>query len=223
MIERILPPAVASVEAFSDSPEATLFPEEQPIIARAVDRRRREFTTGRACARSALAKLGVPPVPILRGERNAPQWPAGIVGSITHCAGYRAAAVARAGELLGVGIDAEPNQPLPDGVLQVIALPDEEAGLRALPAGTAWDRLLFCAKEAIFKVWFPLTVVPLGFEGARVTIHPVKATFSARLLVPSPNPLVPATLAGRWLATSTHLLAAIALPARPEMTDGRRK
>jgi 4'-phosphopantetheinyl transferase EntD len=212
MIEQILPPAVASVEAFSDPPDVTLFPEEQSIIARAVDRRRREFTTGRACARSALAKLGLPPVPILRGERNAPQWPAGIVGSITHCAGYRAAAVARAGELLGIGIDAEPNEPLPDGVLRAIALPDEQAGLRSLPAGTAWDRLLFCAKEAIFKVWFPLTVSPLGFEDARVAIHPVRATFQAHLLVPSPNPLVPTTLAGRWLATSTHLLAAIALP-----------
>jgi 4'-phosphopantetheinyl transferase EntD len=213
VIEQILPPAVASVEAFADSPEAALFPEEQSIIARAVDRRRREFTTGRACARSALAKLGVPPGPILRGERNAPQWPAGIVGSITHCAGYRAAAVARAGELVGIGIDAEPNQPLPDGVLRAVALPDEEAGLRALPAGTAWDRLLFCAKEAIFKVWFPLTVLPLGFESARVTIHPTRATFEAHLLVPSPNPLLPTTLAGRWLATSVHLLAAIALPA----------
>lgn len=213
MIERILPPAVASVEAFADSPEAALFPEEQSIIARAVDRRRREFTTGRVCARSALAKLGVPPGPILRGERNAPQWPAGIVGSITHCAGYRAAAVARDCELVGVGIDAEPNEPLPDGVLRAVALPDEQAGLRALPAGTAWDRLLFCAKEAIFKVWFPLTILPLGFEDARVTIHPTQATFEADLLVPSPNPLLPTTLAGRWLATSTHLLAAIALPA----------
>jgi 4'-phosphopantetheinyl transferase EntD len=212
VIEQILPAAVASVEAFADSPDSALFPEEQSIIARAVDTRRREFATGRACARSALAQLGVAPVPILRGERNAPQWPAGIVGSITHCAGYRAAAVARAGELLGVGIDAEPNQPLPDGVLRAIALPPEHAALRTLPAGTAWDRLLFCAKEAIFKVWFPLTAAPLGFDGARITIHPIRATFEARLLVPSPNPLVPACLAGRWLATSTHLLAAIALP-----------
>lgn len=213
MIEQILPPAVASVETFSDPPDVTLFPEEQTIISRAVDRRRREFTTGRACARSALAKLGIPPVPIPRGERNAPQWPAGIVGSITHCAGYRAAAVARTEESLGIGIDAEPNQPLPDGVLQAIALPEEQAGLRALPAGTAWDRLLFCAKEAIFKVWFPLTILPLGFEGARVTIHPLRTTFEAHLLVPIPNPLLPAKLAGRWLATSTHLLTAITLPA----------
>lgn len=213
MIEQILPPGVASVEAFADPPDPTLFPEEQSIIAQAVERRRREFATGRACARSALAKLGVPPVPILRGERNAPQWPAGIVGSITHCAGYRAAAVARAGELLGIGIDAEPNQPLPDGVLRAIALPGEQAGLRSLPAGTAWDRLLFCAKEAIFKVWFPLTAVFLGFDGARVAIHPIQATFEAHLLVPSPNPLVPTTFSGRWLVTSTHLLTAIALPA----------
>ena len=100
MISEILPAGVECAEAFGDPPEAALFPAEEALLARAVQKRRREFATGRHCARSALGALGVGPAPILPGQAGAPQWPSGIVGSITHCAGYRAAAVARASEVL---------------------------------------------------------------------------------------------------------------------------
>jgi len=81
VIEEILPPEVATAEAFDDAAPAVLFPAEEAAIARAVPKRRREFTTGRACARAALAKLGLPPAPIVPGLRGAPQWPAGVTGS----------------------------------------------------------------------------------------------------------------------------------------------
>jgi 4'-phosphopantetheinyl transferase EntD len=95
VIEDILPAQAAAVQAFGDLPGATLFPEEKTFIAKAVDKRRREFTTARGCARAALAALGLPPAPIVPGPRGAPQWPTGVVGSITHCAGYCAWALAR--------------------------------------------------------------------------------------------------------------------------------
>jgi 4'-phosphopantetheinyl transferase EntD len=218
MIEQILPPGVACAEAFADPPDVALFPEEEALIAKAVDKRRREFSTTRNCARSALAALGVPPAPILPGERGAPQWPPGIVGSLTHCAGYRAAAVARAGDLLAIGLDAEPNEVLPDGVLRAVSLPEERARLRDLAAaasGPCWDRLLFCAKEATYKAWFPLTRRWLGFADADITINADDGTFAARLLVPAPivsgSPLTGFT--GRWLAGDGLLLTAIAAPA----------
>jgi len=88
VIEDLLPPQVAVAEEFGNVPYVVLFPEEEAVIANAVDKRRREFATARACARAALAKLGLPPVPIVPGFRGAPQWPSGVVGSITHCAGY---------------------------------------------------------------------------------------------------------------------------------------
>lgn len=85
-------------------------------------RRQREFATARSCARTALARLGVPPVPVLASPRGAPRWPAGVVGSITHCDGYRAAAVAYTRDVVSLGIDAEPDEPLPnDGTLGPIA------------------------------------------------------------------------------------------------------
>ena len=219
MLAEIVPPRVEADETFGDVPGEVLFPEEEAVVARAVDKRRREFTTARACARAGLARLGVPPGPILPGVRGAPQWPAGIVGSMTHCAGYRGSAVARAEDMLTLGVDAEPDGRLPAGVLDAVAAADERAGLDALAsavAGPSWDRLLFCAKEAVYKAWFPLTRRWLGFKEAAVTISPADGTFTARLLVEGPvvdgRPL--AGFTGRWLARDGLILTAIAVPRR---------
>lgn len=173
MIEEILPAGVAVVDTVHDADSVPLFPEEECAVARAVDKRRREFTTGRACARSALAKLGVPAGPIPSGERGEPCWPPGVVGSITHCVGYRACAVAHGSEFLALGIDAEPHAPLPDGLLGDIALPEEAVWLDRLQEnvpGVHWDRLLFSAKESVYKAWFPLARRWLGFEDALLNI-----------------------------------------------------
>jgi enterobactin synthetase component D / holo-[acyl-carrier protein] synthase len=219
VLAEIVPPEVAADEAFGDMPDAVLFPEEEAVVARAVDKRRREFAAARACARAGLARLGVPPAPILPGVRGAPRWPAGIVGSMTHCAGYRGSAVARAEDMLTVGVDAEPDDRLPAGVLDAVAVADERAGLDALGSaaqGPSWDRLLFCAKEAVYKAWFPLTQRWLGFKEAAVTISPADGTFTARLLVEGPvldgRPLTGFT--GRWLARDGLILTAIAVPRR---------
>ena len=77
----------------------------------------------RTCARIALGRLGLPPAPLLSGPKREPLWPDGVVGSITHCDGYRAVAVARADQLASIGIDAEPHAELPAGILARIALP----------------------------------------------------------------------------------------------------
>jgi 4'-phosphopantetheinyl transferase EntD len=219
MIERILPPPVAAAESFGDDTGATLFPEEQAVIANAVESRRREFATARTCARAALARLGVPAVAVLRGPGGAPQWPEGIVGSITHCDGYRAAVVALTKDVVSLGVDAEPDEPLPDhGMLDLIALKEECVRLRELAAGTpgtCWDRLLFAAKESVYKTWFPLAQRWLGFESADVVIDAHKGTFTARPLVHGPvvngSPLT--LLHGRWLACQGLLLTTIVVPA----------
>lgn len=210
MIERILPPGVATAAAYDDPPGAVLLPGEEAEVERAVEKRRLEFTTVRWCARRALAELGVPYAPITRGERGAPRWPDGVVGSMTHCDGYRAAAVARAGEMTSLGIDAEPHAPLPDGVLDAIAREEELPlldGLRRTSPDVCWDRLLFCAKEAVYKAWFPVTGRWLGFEDASLTLDPV-GTFSARLLVPD-SPF--AGFGGRWTAGDGLIATAIAV------------
>jgi len=216
VIEKIVPATVACAEAFADPPGAVLFPAEEALVAGAAAKRRREFATGRHCARMALAELGVAPAPVLRGEMGAPRWPAGVVGSITHCAGYRAAAVARASDVLTTGVDAEPDEDLPAGVLDLVALPGERERLRGLAAaapGPCWDRLLFSAKESVYKAWFPLTGRWLGFHDADITIDAAGGTFDVRLLAAAAAdrgfPL--AGFAGRWLAEGGLILTAVTL------------
>ena len=211
MIERILPDGVVAVEVFDDPQGVVLFPEEEAVIAHAVDKRRREFTAGRHCARAALAKVGFAPAPLPPGQNGSPDWPAGVVGSITHCAGYRAAAVSV--DMLSVGIDAEPHGPLPDGVLESISLPQEREMLAGLKAGRHWDRLLFSAKESVYKAWFPLARRWLGFEEALIRIDP-DGGFSASLLVPGPTvngtPLT--GFRGRWIAADGLVVTSVTVP-----------
>lgn len=221
MIEEILPPEVAATEAFADLPDVQLFPEEEDVITRAVARRRGEFTTARACARKSLARLGFPPAPILRGRDGAPQWPRGAVGSITHCAGFRACAAALTTDVASIGIDAEPNEPMPDGVLEATADQAERSRVAALMTawpGIQWDRLLFSAKESVYKTWFPLTGRWLGFGEATITIDPADGTFTAALRVPGPavNGSSMDSFPGRWLVREGLIVTAIVLSARPE-------
>lgn len=218
MIESILPTGAAAVDTFVDPPDAALFPGEALVIQHAVAKRRQEFTTARWCARRAMARLDRPPVSVLPGPRGEPRWPDGLVGSITHCAGYRAAVLAESDILTTVGIDAEPNEPLASGVLEAVSRSKErlrvEALLRDHPS-VRWDRLLFSAKESVYKAWFPLTSRWLDFEEADLTIDPVGGAFSARLLASGGRmhgrPLTDFT--GRWLVGRGLIVTAIAVLA----------
>jgi 4'-phosphopantetheinyl transferase EntD len=216
MIEQIVPPEVSCFATRGDDISAWLFPDEAAQMQGAVDTRLREFTTGRTCARLAVAKLGLSMAPILRGSWREPIWPRGVVGSITHCRGYRAAAVAMQKDILTVGIDAEPDEKLPPGVLEQVAVAREQAWLSTAPLGVHWDRLLFSAKECVFKAWFPLAHDWLGFDQAVVSFHPIECTFEVRLLVPLPAPFGggPEFLTGRFLARDGLLLTAIVVPQR---------
>ncbi len=185
MIEALLPTTVVAVESFEDVPGEAPFPGEEDLIARAVEARRREFITARRCARTALRAFGYPDAPIRPGPKREPVWPAGMSGSITHCAGYRAAAVARTADADLLGIDAEPNDPLPEGVAEAITVPGEPEMLHRLTVthpAVHWGRVLFSAKEAVYKAWFPVTRRWLDFQEARLTIDPDARTFAATLL-----------------------------------------
>lgn len=216
MIEEILPAATRSAELFQDPDEPiVLFPEEEEAVSRAVAKRRTEFSSARLCARRALAAMGHAPVPLVPGERGAPGWPAGIVGSMTHCAGYRAAVVANDTEITTIGVDAEPSDGLPDGVFDAIARPEEHDPVKRLIANAPdvhWDRLLFSAKESVYKAWFPLTRRWLGFEDASLELAE-DGTFTARLLVDPPEvngaPLT--SFEGQWFSKNGLIVTAIAL------------
>jgi len=255
LIAGLLPPAVAAAESTGNPPPDApgLFPAEEEALRTAGPRRRAEFAAGRSCARAALAALGVAAGPILPGPAGQPLWPAGVTGSITHCAGYQACAVARVTDVPAIGIDAEPDAPLPAGLIERIATAPELAWISrhlavtalpsaarvgaaawapaapppaappsaapastahvpppADPGGVSWDRVLFSAKEAARKLWYPLTGQWPGFREVTIGLA-TTGTFIACL--PGPGPAGGngrmTQLTGRWLARNGLIVTAI--------------
>ncbi|MFG2292419.1 4'-phosphopantetheinyl transferase [Streptomyces sp. NPDC048603] len=225
VIERLLPASVSVCEAYADAPDHRLFPEERAVVRRAVPRRVAEFATGRHCARRALARLGIAPVPIPRGAAGAPVWPEGVLGSITHCTGYRAAVVVPMAYADGIGIDAEPDAELPDGMLRAIAGAAELGRIAALTGRrprVGWGRVLFSAKESVYKaVAAPRpglrdTAVrcEMDFKDVDVDFGAGDGGFTAR--VPHacglPGPPGPREVQGRWTAAHGLVLTSVFVP-----------
>ncbi|GAA2552753.1 4'-phosphopantetheinyl transferase superfamily protein [Winogradskya consettensis] len=209
-LQALLPSSVVCVETTTDR-DIELYPQERAAIERAVPKRQAEFTTARWCVRQALSRLGLPAAAVVPQERGAPGWPPPVVGSITHCPGFRAAALALRADVLSVGIDAEPNEPLPVGVYEAVSCARERADrVRLGHLGVAWDRLLFSAKESVYKAWYPITHRSLDFTDVVVRIEP-DGTFEARQLV-APARVNGTTLSGfsgRWAARGGLIVTAV--------------
>lgn len=170
----LFPAPVRAATTPLDADLSVLFDAEKPAVARAVAKRQREFATGRRCARALLAELGHPPVAIPRRADRSPEWPAGVVGSISHCDDLCFVALAPASALLGIGVDVEPDQPLEPPLWRKICTPAELAGVvEASPPALRGQtvRLLFSAKEAFYKCVFPLLREVLGFQAVEIQME----------------------------------------------------
>jgi 4'-phosphopantetheinyl transferase EntD len=147
-------------------------PGEAEAVAKAVDRRRMEFAAGRDCARRALAELDRPAAAILRGPDRAPIWPPGIVGSITHNAGYCAAVVASDQSFRAIGIDAEPIGAVADDLADLVVAPEERTDFDTLspPGGADWPTLTLCLKEAAYKAHYAVFREFVSFHDMHVRV-----------------------------------------------------
>ncbi|MEV7602331.1 4'-phosphopantetheinyl transferase superfamily protein [Kitasatospora sp. NPDC089797] len=205
-LKTLLPPNTPTAEAFGPPPTGKLLAPETTHIENRPPRRQQQFTAARILARTALTHLGHPAHPLLPGPGGAPQWPNGTTGSITHCDGYTACAAAPTTHHASLGIDAEPTEPLPRGTLHLTATATEHRQLARLPHGVIpWDRLLFSAKEATYKAFYPLTRTWTALASITVTLHP-DGTFTAR------HPLNPQPHTGHWTTHRGILITALTLP-----------
>jgi 4'-phosphopantetheinyl transferase EntD len=183
-----------------------------------IEKRQREISAGRRCARRALARLGIAAFPVLAGPDRAPIWPKTIVGSITHtdgCAdGYCGVAVGEYRKFAGIGIDAEPRLPLPDELWSWIldkgerqeALHSQEPGIYA--------RLVFSAKETTYKALYPMLKRILEFSDVHIDTKVADGLFLASLtqIVGSQTDLpANAQLVGRLVMDDELIVTAMAL------------
>lgn len=190
--------------------ESLLWPEEEAVLGPVVAGRRRDFVRGRRCARLAMGRLGVEPAPVLRGPKREPLWPGDVVGAITHTSGFAAAAVALRGDAGSIGLDAEPDEPLPPGVLERVAREEDLVWVESWAGiGVANpDRLLFTLKEAVYKAWYPLARRWLGFNDAAIEIDSERRSFRASILIDGPL----RTMTGRFAAVDGVIIAAVEVP-----------
>jgi len=152
-----------------------LYPAEQRSIERAVDKRRHEFSTGRWLARAGLRDLGFPDQPILAGGAREPLWPPGVVGSITHSAAVCAVLFGLSRDYRSVGIDLELSQLSHEGFAAMLLTPEERPGIRSMDE----LRLVFSAKEAVYKAAYPLCRTFLDFQDVVIRLDRSSRTFRA--------------------------------------------
>lgn len=180
LIARIVPAGIGVAEATVGDHAADLYPEEAAHIARAVEKRRNEFSTGRMLARRALRGVDGPQVAIPSGEHMAPIWPQGFIGSITHTSLRAAAAVGRAVDFQGIGIDLEIISRVSLSFSPKVATEPESELVRASAEPALHLALLYSAKESWFKCQYPLTGAYLGFQDAAILFDWSKQEFEVR-------------------------------------------
>ena len=160
-----------------------LLPEEQAIAESfGSQKRRAEFTMGRIYAHGALSRFGLESEPILRKlETREPAWPDSVWGSITHSAGFAAVAVGLKKEIKGVGIDLESfSRSVDFKISRHVCVNSELEWLESLPIKQAIRalRIIFSAKESIFKCLYPSTKTYLSFKDAAVAVNETEKNFS---------------------------------------------
>jgi 4'-phosphopantetheinyl transferase EntD len=196
----------ATVEA----PLELLLAEERAAVARAVPSRQQEFAAGRVLARRALRRLRGVESPIPANPDRTPRWPAGVVGTLTHTRGLCVAAVALAGDVLALGLDAEEATPLEPELWPLVVRANERAWLRG---DGLRAKHLFSAKESVYKAQHGLTGTLLDFTDVELDGLEAPGAFTARLLHPcrSASPALQGPLMGFALCAQEHLITGLVL------------
>jgi 4'-phosphopantetheinyl transferase EntD len=160
-----LPGIMIGHRLISPGDEYALKPDENLGLAPSVTKVRRASGAARIVARELLARLGHSECAVPKTPSGAPIWPAGVVGSLAHDDRVAVAAVAKSHNIYALGIDVEPAEILPPELLALVANPQERLQIQDdLYRG----RLLFAAKEAVYKAVFPLDQTFLDHHDVQV-------------------------------------------------------
>ena len=210
-LRAVLPPGVAVGAADPTAPETGLWPEESAAMARAIPTRRREFAAGRRAARAAMQALDLPGAAISPGPDRAPIWPTGTVGSVSHGGGACLALVARQGAITGLGIDLEPAEALPRDMIETVCTSTERD---AITVHDLLGRVIFCAKEAVYKAQYPLSRQTLEFHDLETSIDLAEGQFEACFARACPPFQAGARIPGHIVIAEGIILTVVILPAQ---------
>ena len=162
--------------------EFVLSRQESALLSpKAVKKRRDEFFLGRAACNAALKSIGIQnPAPVLKGPSSEPLWPRGILGALSHCPGMAVCAVCHDEMLKGLGVDIEelPGD-MPQDVIKLVCTKQE---MEWVGSELYKMKMIFSAKEAAFKAFFPSVKMYMDFKDAELRWNEKKAAFDARLI-----------------------------------------
>ena len=137
--------------------------------------RKEHYRSGRICAGEVLSKLGTLGQPVLRDpQTREPLWPEGISGAITHSGKWAAAAAGKTSDVSGIGIDLEDlERQVNSRISRHVCIPEEQKWLQECGEDFLEQNLkiIFSAKESIFKAFFPYTRTYLHFHDARILME----------------------------------------------------
>jgi len=214
LASRLLGPPVSTSEMDPSAADGRLLRDEERAVARAVEKRRREFLAGRTCARRAIAALGAPSAAILQGVDRVPIWPEGLVGSITHTDGWCAVAVARISDgFRAIGIDVEAAVPMDVALLRIICGPEERALIEVQPVEHHGylGKLVFSAKESAYKCQYAISRTVLGYHDLSIRLDIPARRFIASFRRVA-GPFVPGDeLGGSLLVDQGYIMTAATL------------
>ena len=159
--------------------ELALLPEEAESIASHAPHVRRASGAARIAGRALLARLGLPDHAIPKSASGAPVWPDGVLGSFAHEQEVAVAAVARSGDIAALGIDVEPAEPLPSELQALVLTKREQA---QLPRASWSGRLVFAAKEAVYKAIAALDGTLLDYQDIETDLSAGRAITDGRCL-----------------------------------------
>ena len=215
-IQQLFPEGVVTACCRIEDREAFLYPEERSAVARAIDKRKREFSTGRFCARRALEKLGLQPCCLPQRPDRSARWPEGIIGSLSHNRTWCGAVVARNDIMLGVGLDIETISRVSVNIQDKILTDNEIAWIAALSEDhrQRYRALIFSAKEAVYKCIYPAYRFRMGFHDAQVYPDRHTDTFVIEIVDEEfSRPFAGKLLSGRYLIYDDSIFSGITLPA----------
>jgi 4'-phosphopantetheinyl transferase EntD len=145
-----------------------LLPEEKATLLTKDARRLNASGAARFISRQLLAERGVTNFPVERARSGEPIWPKNIVGSLAHDDELAVAAIGCDSDYLGLGIDVEPATPLPNDIKSLVRISEDIDGDDY--DTILVDRVLFCAKEAVYKAVYPLDRLILNYDDIRVDL-----------------------------------------------------
>ena len=186
-------------------------------MRKAVEKRRREFSTGRACARRALARLGFRNCVLTRRADGTAAWPGEVVGTISHSDVWCGSAVARQSDSEGIGLDIETIKGINPQVTRRILTQSELAWLSGYPEDErqTWSAVLFSAKESVYKCLFSYLNSGIQYHDARIMPAGDGLTFTVTCSEPIAERMsAHLPLAGRYFFHEGTVFTGVDLPAR---------